>query len=82
VIGSPADLMGAFYDLHRQVLRRRERTEEEFRALLGKVGLKLQRIIPTPSPMKMVEASLPSASNQMNDWDLTALNAYLSAPVN
>lgn len=59
VIGSPADLMGAFYDLHMQVLLRgRERTEEEFRTLLGKAGLKLQRIIPTPSPMKIVEVSL------------------------
>ena len=59
VIPSPPDLMGAFYDLHMQVLNDgRERTENEFRLLLQKEGLKLKRMISTKSPMKIIEASL------------------------
>ena len=59
VIASPTDLMGAFYDLHMQVLLDgRERTEAEFSLLLQKEGLQLNRIIPTKSPMKIIEASL------------------------
>ena len=58
VIDSPADLMGVFYDMHMQVmLGGKERTESEFSALLQKAGLKLNRIIPTKSPMKIIEAS-------------------------
>jgi hypothetical protein len=59
VIGSPADLMGTFYDLHMQVIQGgKERTEDEFRTLLSKAGLKLNRIIPSKSPLKIIEASL------------------------
>jgi hypothetical protein len=59
VIPSPPDLTGAFYDLHMQVLNDgRERTENEFRLLLQKEGLKLNRMISTKSPMKIIEASL------------------------
>lgn len=59
VVGASADLIGAFYDLHMQVvLGGKERTEGEFNALLQKVGLKLNRIIPTKSPMKIIEVSL------------------------
>ncbi|MBI5829474.1 MAG: hypothetical protein HZB20_08040, partial [Chloroflexi bacterium] len=59
VIDSPTDFVGAFYDLHMQViLGGRERTENEFSLLLQKAGLKLNRIIPTKSPMKIIEASL------------------------
>jgi hypothetical protein len=59
VIASPTDLMGAFYDLHMQVmLGGRERTENEFSVLLQQEGLKLNRVIPTKSPMKIIEASL------------------------
>src|SRR6266700_1681435 len=59
VIPSPPDLTGAFYDLHMQVLQGgRERTENEFRLLLQKEGLKLKRMIATKSPMKIIEASL------------------------
>ncbi|MBM3127711.1 MAG: hypothetical protein FJ009_03650 [Chloroflexi bacterium] len=59
VIASPTDLMGAFYDLHMQVmLGGRERTESEFGSLLQKAELKLNRIIPTKSPMKIIEATL------------------------
>jgi len=59
VIPSPPDLTGAFYDLHMQVLNGgRERTENEFRVLLQKEGLKLKRMIATKAPMKIIEASL------------------------
>ncbi len=34
----------------------RERTEEEYRALLGHAGLKLTNIIPTRSEMSVIEA--------------------------
>ncbi|HLS81487.1 MAG TPA: methyltransferase [Steroidobacter sp.] len=59
VIASPTDLMGAFYDLHMQVLLGgKERTAQEFSALLQSAGMKLNRIIPTKSPMNIIEASL------------------------
>lgn len=58
VIASPADFMGAFYDLHMQVLLGgRERTENEFRELLRSVGLSLNRILPTRSPLQVLEVS-------------------------
>jgi hypothetical protein len=34
-----------------------ERTEDEYAALLGKVGLRLTRIVPTSSPVSIVEAA-------------------------
>lgn len=59
VIESPADLVSAFYDLHMQVmLGGKERSAKEFNTLLGKVGMKVDRVIPTKSPMKIIEASL------------------------
>lgn len=59
VIASPTDLMGAFFDLHMQVmLGGRERTEDEFNSLMHNAGMKLNRIIPTKSPMKIIEASV------------------------
>lgn len=59
VIASPTDFVGAFYDLHMQVLLDgRERTENEFSLLLQKAGLKLNHIILTKSPMKIIEALL------------------------
>jgi DNA-binding HxlR family transcriptional regulator len=59
VIASPADLVSAFYDLHMQVIQGgRARTEKEFGALLQKAGMKQNRIIPTKSPVKIIEASL------------------------
>ena len=59
VIASPTDLMGAFYDMHMQViLGGKERTESEFSALLQGAGIRLNRIIPTKSPTKIIEASL------------------------
>jgi O-methyltransferase domain len=59
VIPSPPDLTGAFYDLHMQVLNDgRERTENEFRLLLQKEGLKLKRMISTKAPMTIIEASV------------------------
>ncbi|MBK9093945.1 MAG: hypothetical protein IPM84_14470 [Anaerolineae bacterium] len=63
VIAEPVDAMSAFYDLHMLVqIGGRERTAEEFRALLANAGLQMQRIIvPTESPMfplRLVEAAL------------------------
>jgi hypothetical protein len=59
VIGNNSEIIGLFYDLHMQVmLAGRERTEDEFRTLLQRAGLKLNRIIPTKSPLKIIEASL------------------------
>ena len=59
LIGSPTDLPSVFYDLHMQVIQGgRERTEQEFSSLLQKAGMKLNRIISTRSPMKIVETSL------------------------
>ncbi len=59
VIASETDVIGAFFDLHMQVISGgRERTEDEFRALLRNAGLRLNRTIPTNSPMKILEASV------------------------
>ena len=59
VIESPADLVSSFYDLHMQVMEGgRERSAKEFNTLLQNVGIKINRIIPTRSPMKIIEASL------------------------
>ena len=33
-----------------------ERTEPEFRAMLGSAGFQLARIIPTPAPQSIIEA--------------------------
>jgi O-methyltransferase domain/Dimerisation domain len=35
-----------------------ERTEQEYRTLLGKAGLRLTRVVPTESPVSVVEAGL------------------------
>lgn len=46
-----------FIDLNMLVMTGgRERTEEEYRALLQAAGFKLTRIVPTPSPMSVIEA--------------------------
>jgi hypothetical protein len=59
VVEPPFTQMSLFYDLHMQVmLGGAERTEEEFGALFNSAGLKLERIIPTKSPMKIIEAIL------------------------
>ena len=59
VLTSPPDSISAFYDLHMQVLLGgKERTGDEFSALLENAGLKMNRIIPTQSPVKIIEASL------------------------
>lgn len=36
----------------------RERTEVEHRALLKQAGLRTERVIPTPSPLAIIQASL------------------------
>jgi len=58
VVEEPYTLYSLFFDLHMQVmLGGCERTEAEFRELFQLSGLKLERIIPTKSPMKIIEAS-------------------------
>jgi O-methyltransferase domain len=48
--------MGKFIDLIMLVMAGgRERTEPEFRSLLAASGFTLSRIIPTPSPMCLIE---------------------------
>jgi hypothetical protein len=60
VLGNEPNQIGAFYDLHMQVLLEgRERTEEEFEVLLHHAGLQLLQIIPTQSPLKIIEVALP-----------------------
>lgn len=56
VVEDPFTMASLFYDLHMQVmLGGAERTRQEFRDLLETAGLKLLHIIPTPSPMKIIE---------------------------
>ena len=51
---SPAQAM----DLNMLVLLGgRERTEDEYRALLGATGFRLERVIPTHSPFSVIEAT-------------------------
>ncbi len=58
VVEEPFTLLSLFYDLHMQVmLGGSERTEAEFSSLFHSAGLRLNRIIPTKSPMKIIEAS-------------------------
>jgi hypothetical protein len=49
---------GKLLDLNMLVMTEggRERTPSEYASLLGKAGLSLQRIVPTPSPVSVVEA--------------------------
>lgn len=59
VIDNTTDLIGLFFDLHMQVITAgRERTESEFRQLLERAGMKLNRIIATKSMIKIIEATL------------------------
>ena len=59
IIESETDLIGAWFDLHMQVLAGgRERTENEFRLLLQNAGMRLFRTIATNSPMKIIEAAV------------------------
>lgn len=58
VVEEPYTLMSLFYDLHMQVmLGGAERTEQEFKILFESAGLKLNQIVSTKSPMKIIEAS-------------------------
>jgi len=53
-----APFPGKLLDLNMLVMTEggRERTPAEYATLLGKAGLSLQRIVPTPSPVSVVEA--------------------------
>lgn len=54
--GNQADL-GKFIDYETlQLTGGRERTEEQFRALFAEAGFHLTRIVPTKSPLSIVEA--------------------------
>lgn len=58
VVEEPHSMMALFYDLHMQVmLGGAERTEAEFRRILYASGLRLVGILPTKSPMKIIEAT-------------------------
>jgi O-methyltransferase domain/Dimerisation domain len=55
--------LGKYYDLTMMVmLGGRERTEDEFAALLAAAGLDLARIIPTRSAVSIIEAVRPQAA--------------------
>jgi hypothetical protein len=59
VLEGETDFLGQFYDLHMQVMvGGRERSEDEFRSLLEQSDLKLNRIIPTKSPLRIIEVTL------------------------
>jgi hypothetical protein len=53
-----APFPGKLLDLNMLVMTEggRERTPSEYAILLGKAALSLQRIVPTPSPVSVVEA--------------------------
>jgi len=53
-----APFPGKLLDLNRLAYSEggRERSPSEYASLLGKAGLSLQRIVPTPSPVSVVEA--------------------------
>jgi len=53
-----APFPGKLLDLNMLVMTEggRERTPSEYASLLGQAGLSLQRIVPTPSPLSVVEA--------------------------
>ena len=55
---SPESIYGKLLDIEMLVLSPfgQERTEDEFRRLFGRAGLKLERIVDTKSPLKVVEA--------------------------
>ncbi len=58
VIASPPDVMSSFMDLHMHVMSGgRERTESDFNLLLHHAGMKLNRVIPTKSAWKVIEAT-------------------------
>lgn len=58
VLDDEADMGSLFLDLHMQVMvGGKERSAEEFEELLRGSGLKLNRIIPTGVPVKIIEAT-------------------------
>jgi hypothetical protein len=59
VLEEPFNHRMLFYDLHMQVmLGGAERTKQEFESLLESAGLKLERIIPASTAMKLIVASV------------------------
>jgi hypothetical protein len=41
------------------MLTGKERTEPEFRVLFEAAGLRYERAVPTPTPLSMIEGSVP-----------------------
>ncbi|NGP89642.1 methyltransferase [Fodinibius halophilus] len=59
VLDEDTGMSPLFFDLHMQVMNAgKERTADEFEALLQEAGLSLNQIIPTDSPVMVLEASL------------------------
>ena len=58
ITDSPESALGKLMDIEMLAMTTggRERTEDEFEALMAKAGLKLSRIVPTKSPVRIVEA--------------------------
>jgi hypothetical protein len=53
--------LGKFIDIEMMVFPGgRERTEEEFRQLFAKAGLRLNRVVPTKAPLWVIEATIPA----------------------
>ena len=49
-------VLGKLLDMHMLLIGGRNRTESDFRVLLGSAGFRLNRIIPTAAPVSVVEA--------------------------
>jgi hypothetical protein len=47
--------VGKLLDLQMLLIGGRERTEDEYRALYGAAGFELTRVVPTPSPLHVIE---------------------------
>lgn len=58
ITDAPESAFGKLIDIEMLVITTggRERTEDEFEALFAKAGLKLSRIVPTQSPVCIIEA--------------------------
>jgi hypothetical protein len=63
VLGRPGfETEAAFSDLNMLVMPGgRERTEQQYAALFDAAGLRLERVVDTPSRMSVLEARVPSA---------------------
>lgn len=59
LVEEPYEITTLFYDLYMQtLLGGAERTKEEFQVLLEAAGLQLERVLPTGSALRIIEASV------------------------